>query len=340
MLMKKRKLKIAIVTEGGSKIGFGHITRCLALGQAFRHKGVNPVFVINISGVAGDFFHGIKYKALNWVEEKKTFLKSICGFDLVIADSYLADKNLYKAVSDTVKHIVYIDDNNRLEYPKGIILNSSVYAEKLNLRKDKENTSLLGPKYMPLRKAFWDVSAKSARKEVRNILVTVGGSSTAKKSIFGIIKMLSSEFPKCRLTFILTENIMTAKVKKLVKEKGLNVYLNVPEHQMRRIITRQDLAVSAGGQTLYELACCGVPTVAFSLAKNQDNNLRGWEINGFIKICRIKGRAGLKDLKNKISLMMDKKTRQKSIKNAKRLIDGKGALRVAETLIKICEAEA
>jgi UDP-2,4-diacetamido-2,4,6-trideoxy-beta-L-altropyranose hydrolase len=40
-------MKIFIVTEGGKGIGFGHITRCTSIYQAFEQKGLIPEFVIN-----------------------------------------------------------------------------------------------------------------------------------------------------------------------------------------------------------------------------------------------------------------------------------------------------
>ena len=43
-----------------------------------------------------------------------------------------------------------------------------------------------------------------------------------------------------------------------------------------------DLAVSAAGQTLYELAQMGVPTIAIQVADNQKDNIEGWLKAGFI----------------------------------------------------------
>ena len=40
-------MKVFIITEGGKDIGFGHITQCLSLYQAFKEKGILPKFIIN-----------------------------------------------------------------------------------------------------------------------------------------------------------------------------------------------------------------------------------------------------------------------------------------------------
>jgi len=46
---------------------------------------------------------------------------------------------------------------------------------------------------------------------------------------------------------------------------------------MKRVMAASDMAISAAGQTLYELARIGVPTIATAVVKNQLNNVQGWE---------------------------------------------------------------
>lgn len=40
-------MKVFIITEGSKNTGFGHITRCLSLYQAFEERGILPKFMIN-----------------------------------------------------------------------------------------------------------------------------------------------------------------------------------------------------------------------------------------------------------------------------------------------------
>ena len=62
---------------------------------------------------------------------------------------------------------VYIDDNKRLDYPKGIVVNGSIYAEELNYPHKNGPTYLLGIKYAPLRKEFWEVPEKKIKKRLK-----------------------------------------------------------------------------------------------------------------------------------------------------------------------------
>jgi UDP-2,4-diacetamido-2,4,6-trideoxy-beta-L-altropyranose hydrolase len=52
---------------------------------------------------------------------------------------------------------------------------------------------------------------------------------------------------------------------------------------MKAVMLESDIAVTSGGQTLYELARLGVPSVALAVADNQRNNVAAWEKNGFVE---------------------------------------------------------
>ncbi|HQF37072.1 MAG TPA: hypothetical protein PLL26_05540 [Candidatus Dojkabacteria bacterium] len=67
-------LKVFILTEGGKNIGFGHITRCTALYQAFEEKGIIPKFIVNGDESVLDLLKDLNYRLLNWIDKKKNYL--------------------------------------------------------------------------------------------------------------------------------------------------------------------------------------------------------------------------------------------------------------------------
>jgi spore coat polysaccharide biosynthesis predicted glycosyltransferase SpsG len=110
-------MKVFIITEGGKDIGFGHITRCLSLYQAFEEKGIKPKFIINGDNNIKCLLNGANYQLLNWIEKPDKVFELIKDSDIAIIDSYLVDISVYNTLSDLVKLPVYIDDNKRLDYP-------------------------------------------------------------------------------------------------------------------------------------------------------------------------------------------------------------------------------
>ena len=166
-------MRVFILTEGSKNIGFGHVTRCFSLYQAFEEKGILPTFIINGDESVKNFINNTKNTLFfNWLNDQKKALTFIKGADIVIIDSYLADLSLYEKISELAKVSVYIDDNKRLDYPKGVILNGAIYAKELNYSQKEKQIYLLGTRYIPLRKEFWDVPEKKIKKELKTIMIT------------------------------------------------------------------------------------------------------------------------------------------------------------------------
>jgi spore coat polysaccharide biosynthesis predicted glycosyltransferase SpsG len=67
--------------------------------------------------------------------------------DVALVDSYLADRKLYEEVYGMVHCAVYFDDTQRLDYPKGIVINGAIGAEKRRYPKREGVTYSLGIDY-------------------------------------------------------------------------------------------------------------------------------------------------------------------------------------------------
>ena len=84
-----------ILTDGGGNAGFGHVTRCLSLGQAFQHRGFRVSFIINgddsVKSILGDrSYHLLKWQEKSERDRLVSLLKE-AETEIVVVDSYLAD---------------------------------------------------------------------------------------------------------------------------------------------------------------------------------------------------------------------------------------------------------
>ena len=109
-------MKVFILTEGGKNIGFGHITRCLSLYQAFEEREIKPKFIVHGDNDIEYLLKDINYQIFNWLDEKSKLFEMLKDADIAVIDSYLADISLYNKIANLVKISVYIDDNKRLDY--------------------------------------------------------------------------------------------------------------------------------------------------------------------------------------------------------------------------------
>ena len=136
-------MKVFILTEGGKGIGFGHITRCSALCEAFEEKCIRPYFIVNADNSAKTLLKGKRNKIFNWLKKQDELFNMVSGADVIVLDSYLAKDNLYRKIAELTKIAVYVDDNKRIVYPEGIVVNGAIYAKGLNYSKAKNVTICL-----------------------------------------------------------------------------------------------------------------------------------------------------------------------------------------------------
>jgi len=330
-------MKVVILTEGGRKIGFGHITRCLSLYQAFDEFGGKPEFVINGDKSVIEFAKQVNGEIVDWIEKSSYAISKIKDSDIVIIDSYLASLNFYELVAKLVRVPVYIDDNKRLDYPEGVIVNSNIYAKDLDYKTGNNSVFLLGTKYAMLRKEFWEAPEKEIKKNIESIMITFGGDDL-KNMTPRVLGWLAEEYPDLRKNVIIGsgfENVNVSKIKEIADDNTKLIF-NPDAKIMKDVMLESDIAISAGGQTLYELARIGVPTIAMIVAENQKRNVRKWESFGFIKSAKFDGsKDNINFVEYNLKYLFDYKIREESHCRSKRLIDGKGALRVARRLLDV-----
>lgn len=322
-------MRVSIFTEGGKTIGFGHITRCMALYQGFKENGLTPEMIIAGDESIEELVEGINHRLFNWLDDDKGAARILEISDIAVIDSYLADIGFYRQVSGLAKLGLYIDDNKRLDYPKGIIVNGSIYAKDLNYLKDNGNAYLLGTGYALLRKEFWSVPEKAIKETLQTVMITMGGSD--KHNVTGrVLEVLVEHFRQLAKKVIIGKGFgYIEEVKKIADKNTVFVY-SPDAAGMRQMMQEADVAISAGGQTLYELARVGLPALAICLADNQRLNIQGWQKEGFIRFIEGDLKNGILDGIKELLPLNERLNRSQL---GRKLIDGKGTMNLIKEVL-------
>ncbi|KEI97145.1 glycosyl transferase [Clostridium botulinum A2B7 92] len=267
-------MKIAIRADGGSQIGMGHIMRTLVLAKELAK--INDVFYI----CKVDAFLSSKYKAgIDKVRSEEfkvltinedNFIKELCKVkaDCLITDTYDVNEEYFNLTKNIFNVTGYIDDTNLYYFNVDFIINQNIGAEKLSYKVNKDTKLFLGTNYTMLREEFRKNYKKRIRKEVQDVMITVGGADPngITNTICNYIKDLELKFH-----IVVGASFKEENIERLVKLKNLknniNLYFNA---NMIEIMNKCDIAISGCGSTLYELAVCGVPTLGLIIADNQE----------------------------------------------------------------------
>lgn len=332
-----------IRVDGNPKIAAGHIMRCLSLADALQEQGGEITFI-----TAESYFQrliqtrgypctvlGTAYDRME--EELSIFLPIIERErpELVILDSYFVTPQYMEAIRN-ISRLLYIDDLNAFDYPADAVVNYNIYGPELPYPQNK--TYFLGPQYAPLRKEFQGLSQRNTKDRVENVLVSTGGTDQYHVALH-CAEYLREHLPRENMIFHLVLGAMNqdaAELERIAEELPF-IRLHRQITNMCSLMLQCDAAISAAGTTLYELCACGLPTVTYILADNQIQGAQMFQKAGLMPCAGdIREDAcfleRLFELLN--SLADDFAQRQRIAEQMQGAVDGRGAARLAEAILK------
>lgn len=322
-------MSVKIFTEGGASIGLGHVSRCSALYDELRDRGIKVELFIygDIGNVT--LLQGRNFRKENWLSED-FLLNHIRDSDYCIVDSYLAPKELYQIFSDNVRQSLFIDDNARLDYPSGIIVNPSLSPYHLQYEKNDNRVYLLGPEYVILRRSFRSVSRGPTNPTVKEVLVTIGGV-TQDKAI-EICETICAGYPDITFRFVLSANQRPVHIGNIAR--NVEFYSDIDADKMLTLMLGADLAISAAGQTIYELLATQTPFIPVETVANQRTNVDGLRtINNYLDVLKLGEESFLQGLKKEFVKMLEFRRRDEATSLYRNVVDGLGSQRVIDCLL-------
>jgi UDP-2,4-diacetamido-2,4,6-trideoxy-beta-L-altropyranose hydrolase len=325
-------VRALIFTEGGSQIGLGHISRCSSLYDELADREIEVEFIINSDTSQIDIIKNKQYKVVNWLS--KEFLTNyIKQSDYCIVDSYLASQDLYRVISNQSKKTLFIDDNGRIEYPEGIVVNPSLSTEAVKYPINDTNCYLLGPKYIILRSPFIQVNRESINPKVKEVLITLGGSDIHNLTP-SILKRLSKNNTEITFNVVIGNGFNNIEEIKSLSLKNISFYENATASEMKTIMFKSDFAITAAGQTIYELLATQTPFIPIKIIENQNNNVAGLKEFNLVKnILDYKDLNFLQKIDDEFNKLLDIYKRTQAIHLYNNVIDGLGSRRLIDILV-------
>ncbi|MFZ5803176.1 MAG: PseG/SpsG family protein [Candidatus Omnitrophota bacterium] len=333
-------MKAVILTEAGSKIGFGHLTRCDALRTALQERGILVNLVVGGNDSVARQFRGSIDHLYDWRRLGTKVTRWFRKAEAVIIDSYLAPRRFYEKAASLLPVAVYLDDNARIKYPEGIVVNGGLHAKTFGYPVETGIRYLLGTKYALLRKAFWKVPKQRIRKNLRNVMVTLGGTGQIER-VARILDRLLKSFSSVRF-HVVTSAAGKKEGQRIYRKDHhrIRFHAGLTALAMRDLMLRCDAAISGGGQTLNELSRCGIPTLGICMAENQRLHLQAWAKRHAVLNA---GDLGFPRIAERIAGQLRSLTYAQRVRMRRAMagwVDGQGPHRIARAIQKAIEESA
>ncbi|MGL2858110.1 CMP-N-acetylneuraminic acid synthetase [Helicobacter pylori] len=238
--------------------GLGHVRRCEKI-----------LSFIEKLGVKADLY---SHKQNNI----SAFLEGVGGNDFLIADSYCLNSKDFYLLKEKAKSLMVIEDEEHAKgfYPKNTkIMNFTLNALKHYNHASKDH--YLGVGFYPVDSRF--VYERPINTENKEVLITLGGSE--QKILEEIVKILENKNVNLHIISPYTPKN---------PPKNTRYYSPLSPLEFSSLMKSCACAISAAGQTLYELALSQTPSLIIPIASNQIIQSQEFERLGIFKQTSLK----------------------------------------------------
>lgn len=329
---------VRILADGGPNVGLGHIVRCSALLQEFERQGQDAELWVP-ERAAGADLEGILGHPVQLTEaidemgsdELARFSDKISPDAGVVIDSYKAFTESGEVPLSFPTAV--IDDLANRPLPADLVVNGNLYGPRLEdtyRQLAPGATLLLGPRYTILRGPHRQLPPlRDHPKPPIDTLVSVGGADP-QELLEPLVEALSES------SSVEDIHAIHPSFSPGMDVPSVTMHRDLDAGEFRQLMESCHLALSAGGQTLHELARAGLPVVGVETGPDQSRNLAALERRGvgvFVGGAEDDGLVA-SAVETVEELANDPTRRRKMSDTAANLTDGRGVERVVTRILE------
>jgi UDP-2,4-diacetamido-2,4,6-trideoxy-beta-L-altropyranose hydrolase len=256
--------------------------------------------------------------------------------DWLVVDGYHFERHFMDAVTGAARRVLRIDDLGLTHPSKAdLILNQNVTASPaLYPWALESHRLLLGGRYALLRREFRAPRPERRFEEAaRRVLVSFGGSDPCDFTGSAIEALLNCSELEAKIV-VGAANPRLAKLRAQAAPAGARLEVLSAVTAMVPLMDWADIALSAGGSSVLELAARGMPALVVAIADNQTEICEVLQARGLMRSLGGHESVGVADLAHALQeLAADAGARSALSAAAFSLTDGGGALRVASAML-------
>ena len=358
-------MRVAFRVDASTRMGTGHVMRCLTLADALRARGARSLFIcrehkghlielirrrghdaiglpcLERNNSASNFSGGLVHSAWlggDWggdaAQTAAMLPESPC--DWLIVDHYALDARWETALRPCYRKLMVIDDLADREHVCDLLLDQNLTEDMESRYRGKipaDCIALIGPRHALLRPEFAELRPKAlARRRtpvMERLLIFMGGSDPENETGKAVAGVARANGRWRHVDVVVGQGFSALAALKDAMERLPSAALHIQTPYMAELMTLADLAVTAAGSVTWEKCALGLPSLVTILADNQRETARVVQRRGAQRIigeAREMTRGGY--AKHLDQLTLDEIAPM--IDRAAAICDGSGAARVLE----------
>ena len=340
---------LLIRADASTEIGVGHVTRCIALAEAWQREGGCSTFALATG--ARELENRIRSHGAEMVRiqgspgsaedaAQTSQLIDSCVPRWVVLDGYHFSSEYVGNLKRSHSKLLLMSDGS--ESPKfkcDIVVDPDGDTSKDAGRMTDRGTKFLaGLRYAMLRREFLDFPKrrKGTTKCAQRVLVTFGGGDLHNVSSKVLTALEQFSDLKLHVTVVLgPTNPYRQALEDAAKRSRHKIAVVQCVQNMPELMFESDFAVTAAGGTCYELCYMRVPMLLITTAKNQEKCANSLGSATAAVAVGAFDCLHVSELAESIKrIVCSPRLRRELARNAERIIDGKGAERIVRKMLQ------
>lgn len=336
--------------DGSSRLGMGHVMRCLAFADGLDDADLSSVFVTRTfephvaSLIRSRGYHVEQIPSHETAEEDARLTREIADRNatkLIVTDlchrSALENREELNTFHQSLARdyfTVCLAGGNAIDIPADILVSPYFGTTYPGSAIDGGRMVLLGPSYFIFRREFIEAARmpRTIAEEPRRVLVTVGGSDKLHMTV-RIVKALCL-LPQSGLSLRIVLGLGSCEqVKREITDllagfSGKYVLVDY-DTNLAQAMVWSDLAITGDGLTKYETAVTGTPSIMLSRFDSEKSLNEEFERAGTTLYLGDGGLIDVGMLADEIqSVLRNAPLRMLMSKRGKAMVDGRGLERI------------
>lgn len=326
MLCSEEPMAFFFLCDAGKGRGLGHLTRCLSIQQALAELGLSSTLVVDGEVAVEGHLKANPYQLVDWKKDWMAVRAFFTASDQVLIDSYEAPKEIYIDLRRIGARIVSFQDLESADFRSHVVINGALSAERETSVASQSQQRHFGIAFAPLRRAFWDCRAAPIRPEIQRVLIAFGNEDVDRLSK-RISALIGQSYPQWE------SRILMGSGSSRIDRRNVECFQDLDDEGVLALMRSCDIALTACGQTLHELARVGLPSIGFLTAENQQPNAIAWRTAGWLgRMVDPRSKSLDHDVLLEVENLRKIARRRCLAKRGRNLIDGQGSRRLASLL--------
>ena len=306
-------MRVIFRTDASTQIGTGHVMRCLTLADALHERGAECLFICrphigHLLGLIAQRGHRVaalselsenslppsagiahaQWLGTDW-ESDASDTKQVLGkqsVDWIVVDHYALDAQWEQQLRPICKQLMVIDDLADRQHDCDLLLDQN-YGCLEKAYRDKVPAKcrlLLGPKHALLRPEYqkYRSTLRQWGGVIQRVLVFFGGSDNQNITVQSLHALMATDIPDLEIDVVVGANSQQLEQIQQIEDNNpkVRIYQNLPH--LADLMVKADLALGAGGGTIWEYFCLGLPSIVISIAENQRSTCEALQKDSYL----------------------------------------------------------